>query len=123
MLFTNDYSVKMPLGETVAVSLTGIAVVVFILSVIAGMIILVSKAIRKVEKKTAAEKKETNRKAETDFQKYGSEGEIELIDTDEKTAAVIMAIVSSKTGVPLHRLSFRSIRHLGDSEKGGRKTE
>ena len=43
-----------------------------------------------------------------------SNGELELIETDEKTAAVIMAIVSNKSGIPLNRLSFKSIRLMED---------
>lgn len=43
-----------------------------------------------------------------------SNGELDLIETDEKTAAVIMAIVSNKSGIPLNRLSFKSIRLMED---------
>ena len=41
-------------------------------------------------------------------------GELDLVDTDEKTAAVIMALVSYKSGIPLSRLSFKSIRLMED---------
>lgn len=44
-----------------------------------------------------------------------SNGELELVETDEKTAAVIMAIVSNKSGIPLNRLSFKSIRLMEDN--------
>ena len=43
-----------------------------------------------------------------------SNGELDLIETDKKTAAVIMAIVSNKSGIPLNRLSFKSIRLMED---------
>ena len=43
-----------------------------------------------------------------------SNGELDLIETDEKTAAVIMAIVSNQSGIPLNRLSFKSIRLMED---------
>lgn len=39
-------------------------------------------------------------------------GNVKLIDTDEETAAVIMAIVSEKTGVSLKNLDFKSIKCL-----------
>lgn len=39
-----------------------------------------------------------------------SAGELKLIDVDEKTAAMIMAIVSHESRIPLGELSFRSIR-------------
>ena len=44
-----------------------------------------------------------------------SSGELELVETDEKTAAVIMALVSYKSGIPLNRLSFKSIRLMEDN--------
>ncbi len=44
-----------------------------------------------------------------------SNGELDLIETDEKTAAVIMAIVSNTSGIPLNRLSFKSIRLMEDN--------
>ncbi len=43
-----------------------------------------------------------------------NQGELELVGTDEKTAAVIMAIVSDKSGIPLNRLSFKSIKLMED---------
>lgn len=43
-----------------------------------------------------------------------SSGELELINTDEKSAAVIMALVSHNSGIPLNRLSFKSIRLMED---------
>lgn len=43
-----------------------------------------------------------------------SQGTLDLIGTDEKTAAVIMAIVSNKSGIPLNRLSFKSIKLMED---------
>ena len=35
-----------------------------------------------------------------------------LFDVDEKTAAVIMAIVSNESGIPLNRLQFKSIKAI-----------
>lgn len=43
-------------------------------------------------------------------------GFVELIDVDEPTAAVIMAIVSSKTGIPPERLAFSSIKLIGEAK-------
>jgi hypothetical protein len=39
-----------------------------------------------------------------------ADGELKLIDVDEKTAALIMAIVSDQSGIPLSQLRFQSIR-------------
>jgi hypothetical protein len=43
-----------------------------------------------------------------------SQGKLELIATDEPTAAVLMAIVSEQSGIPLNQLVFKSIRLLAE---------
>lgn len=45
-----------------------------------------------------------------------TQGELDLVNTDEKTAAVIMAIVSDKSGIPLNRLAFKSIKLMEDNK-------
>lgn len=42
-----------------------------------------------------------------------STGELKLLGVDEKTAAMIMAIVSDETGISLNELQFKSIKALG----------
>lgn len=116
------FDMKMPLGEALARSVIGITTVVAILAVIALLIILVSKVIRAVEK--AASKKSKNAAAPAAAPVAApagvpmpagmNQGEIELVDTDEKTAAIIMAIVSDKSGIPLNRLAFKSIKLMED---------
>lgn len=111
-------SLKMPLSEALAVSAIGIITVMIILATIALLIILVSKGIRAIE--AAATKKAPEAAAPVAAPAAVpavSQGQVELIDTDEKEAAVIMAIVSNKTGIPLERLSFKSIKLL-DEKKG-----
>lgn len=39
-------------------------------------------------------------------------GELKLFDVDEKTAAMIMAIVSDESKIPLAELQFKSIRAI-----------
>lgn len=125
MLFSSDYSVKIPIGQALAVSLIGIVTVILILAVIACLILLVSKIIRAIEKKTAdtAEKSSPSTAPQGIPMPEGMmQGEIELIGTDEKTAAVIMAIVSKKSGIPLNRLNFKSIKLL-NGEKGDKAND
>lgn len=111
-------SLKMPLSEALAVSLIGIITVISILAVIDVLIILVSKAIRVLEAKTAKAPEAAAPAVEAIPAPQGaSQGQVELIGTEEKEAAVIMAIVSNKIGIPLERLSFKSIR-LIDEKKG-----
>lgn len=123
MLFTSDYSMKMPIGEALLTSLVGIVTVLIILAFIAGMIILVSKMIRTLES-ASAKKKVADAPAEdaksapqgVPMPEGMNQGELQLIGTDEKTAAIIMAIVSDKSGIPLNRLSFKSIKLMEDKK-------
>ncbi len=46
-----------------------------------------------------------------------SAGMLTLIDVSEEEAALIMAVVSHKSGVPLNRLQFNSIKRLPEDEK------
>lgn len=43
-------------------------------------------------------------------------GTLRLQDVDEQTAAVIMAIVSDQSGIPLSELVFKSIRQVKPAE-------
>lgn len=112
------------MGEALSVSVTGIIVVMIILALLAIIVVLLSKAIRAVESKTRKkaanptdekvlspinkeQKKDNNLKAIPDTQSAGS---LDLYKTDEKTAAIIMAIVSNESGIPLNRLQFNSIK-------------
>ncbi len=115
-------NMKMPIGETLLVSLIGLLTVVIVLAFIACLIILISKAIRTIET-TANKNKPVAETADSaavpvavPMPEGMNQGELELIETDEKTAAVIMAIVSDKSGIPLNRLSFKSIRLMEDEK-------
>ena len=45
-----------------------------------------------------------------------SRGDLVLINVSEEEAAAIMAITSAKTGIPLNRLKFNSIKYLEDKK-------
>ncbi len=51
---------------------------------------------------------------ETPIIAKGSCGDLRLINTDDRTAAMIMAIVADKTETPLNQLRFISIEKKGD---------
>ena len=119
-MFSN---IQMPLGEAIVRSLIGITTVVCILAIIAALIILVSKVIRAIEGAATKKAPATPAAAPAASAPAGvpmpagmNQGELELINTDEKTAAIIMAIVSDKSGIPLNRLSFKSIKLLEDKK-------
>ena len=116
-------NLKMPLTDALATSLIGITTVICILAVIAVLIILVSKVIRAVEGVATKKAPEAPAPAVAPTAPAGvpmpagmNQGELELINTDEKTAAIIMAIVSDKSGIPLNRLSFKSIKLVEDEK-------
>lgn len=113
------FDLKMPLTDALAVSLIGIVTVILILAVIACLILLVSKVIRSIEaaaakKKPAAAEAAAPAPSGVPMPAGMNQGELELVGTDEKTAAIIMAIVSDKSGIPLNRLSFKSIKLMED---------
>ena len=94
------------------------AIVVAALAVIFIIYIYISKAVnskKKVEEpvKTAPAVKAAAPVAQASGVS-ASAGSVELVGTDEKTAAVIMAIVSDKSGIPLNRLQFVSITLMED---------
>ena len=84
----------MSIGEALNVSITGIVVVFIVLVVLA---VLAVKEVVKPQDGVALPENQTL-------------GTLNLYKTDEKTAAVIMAIVSKESGVPLNRLKFNSIK-------------
>lgn len=86
--------------------------VVFVLAVIYSVYAKIRDS--KAAKKAPAPVKSAPASAKVPAPAGISNGELDLIDTDEKTAAVIMAIVSNKSGIPLNRLSFKSIRLMED---------
>lgn len=47
----------------------------------------------------------------------GTCGELKLINTDERDAAMIMAIVADSTGTPLNELRFKSIKKVEDDKQ------
>lgn len=53
-------------------------------------------------------------KAETVYAHDFSAGELKLYDVDEPTAAMIMAIVSDESGIPLSELCFKSIKSVNN---------
>ncbi|MEG1179452.1 MAG: hypothetical protein RSD42_03475, partial [Oscillospiraceae bacterium] len=46
-----------------------------------------------------------------------SAGKIDLVNVSEADAAVLMAIVSYQSGIPLNRLSFKSIKLLEEKKQ------
>ncbi len=65
----------------------------------------------KKEEKSEEEPKENNAPLAK-----GSCGELKLINTTEREAAMIMAIVADETGTPLNELRFKSIKRVEEEK-------
>lgn len=111
----NVLEMHMSIADTLSISLTGIIVVMIILAMLAVIVMGLSKVVRVLEGKTkkSVTKKDAaaapaNDAAAPDAQPANDS--VALYKTDEKTAAVIMAIVSEECGIPLNKLKFNSIR-------------
>ncbi len=122
-IFTDIYGSydSMNIPKALLVALVGFITVLAMLSIIALFIKLIAFIFSSVEKKTASKKVETviapvehkaNESVTAGFTlpDNESQGNLELVGVDEATAAMLMALVSYKTEIPLNRLAFRSIK-------------
>lgn len=120
--------ITLTMSETLLVAVAGIAVVMLELALITVIILGISKTMRSIEGKLSGKNADTpetisitavpeapvaaSAPAAAPSVYYGASGRTQLIDVDEPTAAVVMALVSNQSGIPLERLSFKSIRGI-----------
>lgn len=104
-------------GSMLIVALVGILIVLVELGILAVLIQGISKIVRALEgavsKKSAVPAAAAPAPAAAPVAAAPSAG-VQLVGVDEPTAAVIMAIVSNESGIPLNRLSFKSIKITED---------
>ena len=110
--------------EQLPTAITGFLVVVSMLALIAVAILIFSKIISAFTGKKKAPEASAAPAASvaapvaapagSPLPADTSAGSLDLVDVDEKTAAVIMAIVSNESGIPLNRLAFKSIKKMED---------
>lgn len=109
----------MPIGECLTVSLLGMVVVLCALAILALFIIAFSKILQLVgisKPKTAAAPEPAapvQPSAPAPVGKpavVGTTGQVNLNNVDDKTAAMVMAVVSHETKIPLSELRFISIK-------------
>ena len=115
---------KLATSDVLMVCVVGIIVVILELALIAFCITGVSKAINKLTRATKKKMKAeaapvaapapvaTPAPAAAPVAATVVKKDPELIDVDEKSAAIIMAIVSDQSGIPLERLTFKSIKKI-----------
>lgn len=120
----NNFDMSMSLGEkflyALQVSLFGIVIVFALLIILAILIMIISRIVRAGESIASNKKKKAEapaapaqvraQTAGTPLPDTLSQGSLVLEGVDEPTAAVIMAIVSDESGIPLNRLMFKSIK-------------
>jgi Na+-transporting methylmalonyl-CoA/oxaloacetate decarboxylase gamma subunit len=114
------------LTDTFITAVTGMVVVLSILAFLSIIIRLVSRGFIKAGKKSDGNPAAKPKKAKAQTQKAASvsavmpqqvlpaiaalPAPVQLSGVTEPTAAVIMALVAHKTGIPLDRLAFKSIK-------------
>lgn len=104
----------MSVGESLVVGLFILSLVFVVLAILYAMIMLLAAVLRpKAGKKLAVEGTGDLATAanSVDMGKVQtSSGAVRLKGVDERTAAMIMAIVSDESHIPLSELRFKSIR-------------
>lgn len=114
-------NVDISIGEALGVSGVAMSIIIGILVSIMGLIYLVAFILKEMEK-IKLKKTKTSAITETEVMlpetkkelAPGSAGEIKLYNVEERDAAMIMAIVADKTGIPLNELKFISIKQTED---------
>jgi len=96
----------MDFGKAALVAVVGFVTVIAILAIIALFI----KAIAAIFDKTSKAAKPTVPAPAPAAPAQPAQPGVELVNVDEPTAAVIMAIVSHQSGISLDRLAFKSIK-------------
>ena len=114
-LYIIDPKAPMSLPQALLVAFIGIVVVLLELGLLTLIIQILSRVIRAFAKKQPEPAPASPAPAAPAAK--SASNTLELEDVDEPTAAVIMAIVSDQCGIPLNRLSFKSIRLLQEEEK------
>lgn len=120
--------ISLTMSETLLVAVAGIIVVIAELALITVLILGISRIMRSIEEKLTGSSSETPEASVTATTGGAvapapaassaaapvayAQGRTQLIDVDEPTAAVVMALVSKESGIPLERLSFKSIRGI-----------
>lgn len=106
----------MSIIESLGVSVFSITLVFLVLSSLFALVKILSVTLNKLAKnmsKAADASAEvaavTNIVENTEINSFSS-GDLKLFNVDEKTAAMIMAIVSHESEIPLSELSFKSIK-------------
>lgn len=103
----------MSISDSILVSLFGISIVFIVLIALSWLIKIQSilfGAIAKKNEKTIKKTEDRQKPMTTEKVIEVANGQLSIIDVDEKTAALVMAIVSDELQVPLSELQFKYIK-------------
>ena len=104
--------VNISLGQAGLYALLGYAVVFFGLILLMTVVIILGKSFAAKAKKQAAAPAPVVAEPAAPIAAPGAAGKLKLHNVEAKTAAMVMAIVADKTGIPLNELRFISIKEL-----------
>ena len=122
-VFTRIYgeNAEMTMSRTLMISLVGFMIVFLILGILAIFVKSMGGVFDKINEKkkmpAAAPMSTPSAAGGVPLPPNQSEGTIELVNVTEEEAAVVMAVVSHRSGIPLNRLQFNSIKLLEEEEK------
>jgi Na+-transporting methylmalonyl-CoA/oxaloacetate decarboxylase gamma subunit len=105
-------------GQAVFYAVLGITVVMSVLAVLSLLLRVLSRAFPAPREAPALREADDPGKPFSAAPNGGAEqAPVELVNTDEPTAALLMAIVSESCGIDLEYLQFKRIRLLGNTEE------
>ncbi len=110
----------MPLTDALLLALIGMSIVFGVLILLMAIIWVMGKLVEKLPailakmSKVFKKKKGQEESTEEAPKAKGTCGELVLINTEERDAAMIMAIVADSTGIPLNELRFKSIKRVDE---------
>ena len=126
-VFENIYGAgaEMDMSQTLLISVIGFGVVFLVLGFLAIFVFCMGKVFDVIQKNQEAKKvapaeapvtAPAKKEAGIPLPENQSIGDLTLINCTEEQAAVIMAITSAKSGIPLNRLKFNTIKCLEDNK-------
>ncbi|HQC55115.1 MAG TPA: OadG family transporter subunit [Clostridia bacterium] len=116
-------NIDVSIGEAFGLSGVSILIVIAVLSLIMGLIYLMTFSLKQLDKfeakrkaKKAVAKEEEISEDSKELAK-GSAGDVNLFDVPDREAAMIMAIVADKTERPLNEIRFISIKDVTEEQE------
>lgn len=102
----------MSIWDSLLTSTFGLGIVFIVLIGLSAFIALESKIFEIFSMKKKAGVSQNPACLTSEEKPLATIGELKLIGVEEKTAAMIMAIVSDESGIPLSELQFKSIKAI-----------